>query len=229
MQTTNYFQHDYRSRLDKKLLKVRMKHQMTGVGVYWSLVEMLHENDGILDMDIEMIAYELQTDEEIITDVINICFEYEDGNIISKRVIKNLEYRKMKHLESVNKGRKGAEKRWGKSNSNSSSIVQLKNKYSTSIVNYSKEKDKEKDKEKVKEKDIDKKTTTVSNSGSNKNITEKILDKLINPEIDLKQYNIAIEDFHELGGIDGISDIMNWDESTKNNWYKRIMNVNQLM
>ena len=77
----------------------------------------------------------------------------------------------------------------------------------------------------IKEKELKKETTTSSNSGSNKNITEKILDKLINPELTIKEYSNALEDFIEVGGIDGVSEILEWDTSMKNNWIKKIKNI----
>jgi DNA-binding Lrp family transcriptional regulator len=81
----------------------------------------------------------------------------------------------------------------------------------------------------IKEKELKKETTTSSNSGSIKKITEKVLDILVNPEVDIKEYNFAIEDFNEIGGIDKVSEIMQWDENQKNNWYRKIMNVHQLI
>ena len=81
METKNYFQHDYRSRLDSKLLEVRMKHGMAGFGIYWCLVEMLHEGNGVIKMKPEVIAFELQVSVEIIKDIINICFET-DGDVV---------------------------------------------------------------------------------------------------------------------------------------------------
>ena len=78
-------------------------------------------------------------------------------------------------------------------------------------------------------KNIIKNTTTNTNSRSDRNIIEKtILNVLIDYDVELNKYNNAIEDYNELGGIDGISDIMKWDESQKQKWSKRIENVYNL-
>jgi len=69
---------------------------------------------------------------------------------------------------------------------------------------------------------------TPKNYDSQKSIAEKILNVLIDYDSDIKLYNNAIEDFNELGGLDGMSKIMNWDDSQKNNWHRRIQNVNLL-
>ena len=63
---------------------------------------------------------------------------------------------------------------------------------------------------------------------SNKNITQKVLDILINAESDIKVYNAAIDDFNDLGGIDGIGETMGWDPNQKCNWERKIININSL-
>ena len=69
------------------------------------------------------------------------------------------------------------------------------------------------------------KNTTAGSSGNLKNITQKILDILIDTESDIPSYNRAIEDYNELGGIDGVSNIMDWDFAQKQNWNYKIQNV----
>lgn len=59
-----------------------------------------------------------------------------------------------------------------------------------------------------------------------RSITYKILDVLIDYDADIKKYNNAVEDYNELGGIDEIAKIMNWDDSQKFKWLRRIENVN---
>ena len=112
METINYFIHDYRSRDDKKLLKVRMKHQMTGVGVYWCLVELLHEGMGYVDHDLELLSFQLQVDEEVIKSVVDICFSVDGDKITCERVKSNLTYRMEKYNQKSDKGKAAANKRW---------------------------------------------------------------------------------------------------------------------
>ena len=81
----------------------------------------------------------------------------------------------------------------------------------------------------IKEKELKKETNTNSNSGSIKKIAEKILGILIDLDSDRIKYNYAIEDYNELGGIDGISEIMEWDETVKSNWERKILNVYNLV
>ncbi len=113
MEIKNYFQHDYRSREDNKLLKIRMKHQMTGIGVYWCLVELIHEGMGFVDYDLDVLSFQLQVDKEIINSVIDICFSIQDNKITCERVKENLKYRMEKYNEKSEKGKAAANKRWG--------------------------------------------------------------------------------------------------------------------
>ncbi len=63
---------------------------------------------------------------------------------------------------------------------------------------------------------------------SEENIAYKVLSILIDYESDIKSYNNAIEDYNSLGGIDGISENLDWDEHQKLNWTKRIQSVNSI-
>ena len=66
-----YFSHDYNARNDKKLVSLFMKHKLSGIGLYWCLVEMLYESGGeIMLSECERIAFELRIDLEMINDVI---------------------------------------------------------------------------------------------------------------------------------------------------------------
>ena len=134
---------------------------MAGIGVYWCLVELLHEGCGEIENDIETLAFQLQTDEQIIRDVIDVCFSVRDNIIFCERVIENLTFREEKRLANVERAKKGAEARWKDKDTNSkdkdsNSMLKasLKDKYS--MLTLAKEKEKEKEKEKVKGKDKDK-------------------------------------------------------------------------
>jgi len=82
----------------------------------------------------------------------------------------------------------------------------------------------------VDEEDMTKESTDEGvGAGFNKNIIEKtIIDILLDSEVNIKDYNNAVEEFKELGGINTISEIMEWDDSVKENYYKQIKNVNSI-
>lgn len=96
MKSTAYFSHDYNARNDRKLVKLKVKHKMAGVGVYWCLVEMLFEENGRLSLsDIDFIADEFRTDPEIVESVIKDfeLFEFDEDCFWSNSVMSRLEIR----------------------------------------------------------------------------------------------------------------------------------------
>ena len=113
-----YFQHDYNSRSDGKMIEIRMKHGMCGVGTYWSMVEMLHENEGYIDLKPNRLAYELGTDEQMINDIVELCFSVVDDKITCNRVIENLNHRIEIKEKKSNAGKTGMANRWNKNNPN---------------------------------------------------------------------------------------------------------------
>lgn len=108
---TFYFSHDYNSRSDKELIKVVMKMGMSGIGIYWCIVEMLYEEGGyLLRTECERIAFELRTDVGSITQIIETfnLFKIDSDKFWSDSVLHRLEIRDEKSA----KARKSAFKRW---------------------------------------------------------------------------------------------------------------------
>ena len=95
---THWFSHDYNSRSDGKILKLRMKYGMEGVGVYWCIVEMLYEENGFSLLDYERITFELRTNEDLVKSVINDfgLFEVNCDKFWSNTAIERLKVRKDK-------------------------------------------------------------------------------------------------------------------------------------
>ncbi len=72
-------------------------------------------------------------------------------------------------------------------------------------------------------------TATGAVAGNLKNIvTKSIIDVLLDFDINVKDYNKAVEEFKELGEIDGIAAIMEWDDSVKERHHQAIKNVNKV-
>lgn len=61
----HYFSHDFHARADNKLALVQMKMGLEGIGLYWCVIEMLHENNGNIPLsEVEAIAYQLRIDNQ---------------------------------------------------------------------------------------------------------------------------------------------------------------------
>lgn len=118
----NYFSHDYRATSDTKIIKMASKWKSQGIGLYWTIVENLHdepnENRNTIEMMVIRGTFETP---ETVTNFITDCIEdyklfYMDGErLCSERVNRNLE--KMVTISELRSelGRKGMENRWGKS------------------------------------------------------------------------------------------------------------------
>jgi hypothetical protein len=61
--------------------------------------------------------------------------------------------------------------------------------------------------------------------GNTKNIAERLLDVLMDADSDDIKYHRAVEDWRELGGIDGVTELLEWDESQKNNWKNKLETI----
>jgi hypothetical protein len=112
MADTYYFSHDYNARSDFKVKKLLSKHGMLGYGIFWSLVEDLYNNANALPLDCERIAFDLRTDCETITSIVQDfdLFVVIDGSFSSKSVAKRLQEREDKST----KARNSAINRWSK-------------------------------------------------------------------------------------------------------------------
>ena len=106
---TFYFPHDYNARNDPEMVKLT-KLGWEYVGLYWAIIEMLHEQGGYLPNEPETYAFALHSHCDRIATLLNCgLFIIEGNNITSKRVLDNL-----KHREEVSiKARENARKRWG--------------------------------------------------------------------------------------------------------------------
>lgn len=109
MAKKDYFSHDYHSR--DHLRDVRKDFGLEGYGLYWCIVEILHEQGGsIKETDIAPIAYDLRADEDMLKAILYNygMFQIKKGCVYSERVIDNL-----KRREEISEKRKAAaELRW---------------------------------------------------------------------------------------------------------------------
>ncbi len=108
---TFWFSHDYNSRTDKELLRVRMKYNMQGVGIFWCIVEMLYEENGYLMLsECERIAFELHTECDCIKDIITSfqLFKNDGEKFWSETALERLTIRKNKSETAS----KSALKKW---------------------------------------------------------------------------------------------------------------------
>lgn len=102
LEKENWFKHSFRSREDKKLIRLKMKYQSSApIGIFWQLCEMIYESAGMLDYDLDVISYNCGDKAELVEDVIKSCFIITDDNklthetIIEQLEIRDVSYNKM--------------------------------------------------------------------------------------------------------------------------------------
>ncbi len=110
MATKEYFPHDYGAR--SKLVDVRKDYGLEGLGFYWCVVEILHEEGGyIKESRISGIAYDLRIETEKAEAIIRNygLFVIKKGKVYAERVLRNLK----KRAEISTARKQAANARWG--------------------------------------------------------------------------------------------------------------------
>lgn len=131
---TFYFSHDFSSRNDPKLQELQMVHGMAGIGIFWCLVEMLHEQDGYLILSqCKSYAFALRVDCDLIKSlVLDFSLFKNDGERFwSESALQRIQERKAKSK----KAKASADSRWKNANamrthSEGNAIKEIKGKES---------------------------------------------------------------------------------------------------
>jgi hypothetical protein len=166
-----FFSHDYNARNDLKIKKLFMAQGLSGIGLYWSIVEMLYEKGGYIENSyIPTIAFDLRTTTESIESLVKDfgLFSCDKKRFFSESILKRLNVR----AEKSEKARKNIEARWKREEEKydcNTNVIQtnydrntneLQTKYDRNTIKENKIKEyikenniKEKEKEMSKEKD----------------------------------------------------------------------------
>ena len=92
-----YFQHDYNSANDHKVLFLRQQFGIEGYGIYWYVIEQLAQNGGVLPLKIiPVIAMQIQTTADKVNAVVRNyeLFTIDDDLFFSARLMKQIEFRR---------------------------------------------------------------------------------------------------------------------------------------
>lgn len=128
MTTKEYFSHDYGTRHKKKLAALIKEKKMRGYGLFWVIVEMLHE-DSTKWMDLDDLTYiaiegESGEPSNYVREFVDLCinrykvFHMEDGKFTTERVLRNIDKRLEISENRAEAGRKSGEARRQKSREN---------------------------------------------------------------------------------------------------------------
>lgn len=129
-----WFKHDYNARNDPKLVMLRIDTGHEGVGLYWSAIEILHEQGGAVPLAqlLRILQHEAgqHTTPERIAEYANAMQMHmllhctSNGIVTSDRVTRNLQGRK----QLTDERRAAAKRRWDKDVSPDANALQLQSK-----------------------------------------------------------------------------------------------------
>src|SRR4030042_2921937 len=112
----NYFKHDLYAREDEKLINLVATLGHEGLGLFWCIIEMIHENGGWLALNYQRIAFALRTDCDRIKRIIN---DFDLFEVVSEKFTNRRALEQVNLLKSVSeKARKSVNIRWKKRNTN---------------------------------------------------------------------------------------------------------------
>lgn len=116
MKKNFYFSHDYHARHDPKLLTLRRKLGLEGLGAYWCLVEFMYEQGGSLTVEeAHDLAYDLACDHNLLHAIISDFGLFQEAKdeqgkpiIVCQAITERLNLRSIR----ADKYSKNAQKRW---------------------------------------------------------------------------------------------------------------------
>jgi len=116
-----WFKHDSNSRTDVKMVKLRRKSGLEGVGLFWCVVEMLRESE---DYELELgcsddIIYDLRTTESVFESLFECELLARDERVFYSESLKD----RMTGMDKVREKRRLAGSKGGKAKANAKKIV----------------------------------------------------------------------------------------------------------
>ena len=182
---TFYFSHDYNARNDIRIQALLVEHGAVGYGIYWIIVEILHEESAkklkLDDLTYVAIARQASTSVEQVKAIVECCLKYElftedDGYFFCKRILRNIDKRMEMSEKRAKAGRISAIKRKKRTSveQNSTSVEES----STSVQQHPTKERKEKER---KEKEIKEKNNTNTNPKCVFNFKKSLLEYGFDP------------------------------------------------
>ena len=107
----HWFKHDFYTCNDHKMQKLDFKYPIIGYGIFFKVVEMLYQNDGKIEYDLDFISHSLNYKKEIVLSVLSDfdLFVTQDDFLFNKRVTRSI----LEITEKSQKARASANKRYG--------------------------------------------------------------------------------------------------------------------
>lgn len=113
-----YFAHDFGARNDPKMQHLLMEMGYEGIGLYWSVIELLYEQGGYLPLTmLRSLSFSLRVEETTLRKLIEEfgLFESDDEEFWSDSALARMGEMDLQRERRSAAGRKGNEQRWGES------------------------------------------------------------------------------------------------------------------
>lgn len=251
LEKENWFKHDFRSREDKKLIKLKMKWKSSApIGVFWQLCEMIYENAGLLEYDLDVIAYNCGDSVELVDDVIKMCFIITDDNHLThETIVEQLDIRQASYEKTSKTNSENVKKRWAKVNeSNTNGIPSVYEPNTNSYETIQEKRDKSKEIRVESKELIDKNKLLAvytaeplpeieptdidymideSDYVITKPMLDRIIDKFISVDNRFKFQSVIREIDEDYGGFDNLIEMyLPNDTSAQNNYRNKLNQYN---
>lgn len=113
MKKAYYFSHDSNAKTDEKILNLRAELGWDGYGIYWALIETLHDSTGykFAFKSLSGLSINLGVRKEKLEKIINSfgLFEKDENYFWSASLLKRMDKKKEVQESYANRGKKGAE------------------------------------------------------------------------------------------------------------------------
>ena len=208
----SYFSHDIYTRENLKIKKLISTHGMQGYGVFWAVVEFLHNNNNRLSMDeLGIVAHDLGVDIKIVESVVKDFkfFVIRKSVISSNRVAQNIKLR----LEKSEKAKKAINKRW---HGSSGDTDVLQPKYGGNTIKEKESKEKESKEKESKEKESKEKESKEKESKEKESKENESKEKESNVKETKENESQETEEPHSKGNEQGKGLSKNTDDSIDN-------------
>lgn len=105
----HWFKHDFYTCNDHKMQKLDFKYPIIGYGIFFKVVEILYQNDGKIEYDLDFISHSLNYKKEIVLSVLSDfdLFVTQDDFLYNKRVTRSI----LEITEKSQKARASANRR----------------------------------------------------------------------------------------------------------------------
>ena len=88
----HWFKHDFYTCMDQKGQRLDFKYPVVGYGIFFKVIELLYQNNGKLEYDLDFISFAICYDKDVINSVLNDfdLFTIEDEVLYNNRVLESI-------------------------------------------------------------------------------------------------------------------------------------------